>query len=79
MNFETYESANAPEKRRFCCTLRMHGNPHMLTFMFGATQEEAERKAQDWIDANPLPPPRARPAKKTKPTPIPEAEIEEAI
>lgn len=79
MNFETYESADAPEARRFCCTLRMPGQKHMLTFVFGETREEAQRKAQGWIDAHPIPPPRARPAKKTKTTPTPAAEIEEAI
>lgn len=70
MHFETYESADAPAHRRFCCTLRMHGNPHMMTFVFGADRDEAEGKARDWIEKNPLPPKREKPAPKAKaPTP----------
>lgn len=80
MHFETYESADAPPARRFCCTLRMPGNPHMLTFVFGADRAEAEGKARSWIEKHPLPK-REKPAPKAKaPTPAPETDdIEEPI
>lgn len=82
MIFDTYESASAPADRRFCCTIRMPGNPHMMTFTFGATAEEAEGKAGDWIAAHPVKKRAPRPEKKTTPATPPAAtaaEIEEAI
>lgn len=68
-----------PENEAFVAIIRQ--GPHLASFAFAATEEEAETKAETFIAAESAKAAkRAPPKKKKAPAPIPAAdEIEEAI